>query len=175
MSEFSSEFGRALYSLAAEENIVQKMADELSELNLILKYNREYVELMDTPALHKEERLKLIDDAFFSCNPYLKNFLKILSEKRCFHKIFECVDEFKRLYDIDLNIERVTAVTCVPLSESQIERISEKVSVITGKKAVVTNEIDKNILGGVILKLANFRYDGSIKTRLQKLEAALKI
>ena len=85
------------------------------------------------------------------------------------------MDEFKRLYDIDLNIERVTAVTCVPLSESQIEKISEKVSVITGKKAVVTNEIDKNILGGVILKLANFRYDGSIKTRLQKLEAALKI
>ena len=174
MSDFSKQYAKALYELSKEENIVESVFGELLTIEKIIDDNKGYINLIDTPAVPLYERLNLIEGAFSECSLYVKNFLKILAEKKCFYILKKCVAEYQALYDKDLNIERVEAITCVPLSESQIERLKEKLETITSKKVLLNNIIDSDIMGGVILKLDNSQYDGSVRSRLERLSDSLK-
>ena len=173
MSEFSKEYGYALYDLAKEEGKEEIILNEILEIDSLLKENDDYIKLMDTPALSLDERLKLIDDAFLGCSLYVLNFLKLLCEKKSFFAFPKCVKEFIKLYDKDRNIERVEAITCVPLNEDQLKRLKEKIEKAIGKTVCIKNKVDTGILGGVILKMENQMYDGSVKQRLDSLSAML--
>lgn len=169
MSEFSKEYGKALYSLAKDEKNEEIILKEILEIDSLIKENSDYITLIDTPAISFPEKEKLIEEAFSGCSLYVKNFIKILCEKKSFYCFSKCVKEYLKIYDQENNIERVEAITCMPLSESQILRLKEKTEKITGKKVLIENQVDKSIIGGVILKLKNTRYDGSVKRRLDEI------
>lgn len=174
MSDFSKQYAKALYELSKEENIVESVFGELSTIEKIIDDNKGYINLIDTPAVPLAERLNLLEGAFSGCSLYVKNFLKILAEKKCFHIYKKCVKEFKALYDEDNNIERVNALTCIPLTEGQVKRLEEKLEKIVSKTVIINNIIDTDIMGGVILKLNNSQYDGSIRSRLERLAMELR-
>ncbi len=174
MSEFSYVYGKALFDLAKEENKTDVYFDQLTEIAKIIKENPDYVNLIDTPALSLSERQGLIDEAFISASVNIRSFIKILSEKKCGYLLLKCIGEFKKLYDEENNIERAQVITSVPLNADQLDRLTEKLSSILNKKVVLEAKTDKKILGGVILKLKNAQYDGSIKNRLDTLCAQIK-
>ena len=78
------------------------------------------------------------------------------------------------MYDEDNNIERVIAITAVPLSETQLLKIKEKMQLSLKKTIYIKNEISKDVIGGVILKMASSQIDGSVKGRLKNMEERLK-
>lgn len=174
MNEFTKEYGKALYMLAQEENKTKLIYGELKEAVELLNENKEYVLLLDTPAVKLEERLSLCDSAFSSFDRYVLNFLKILTEKKMVYEINKCFKEFETLYDLDNNIERVTAESAVPLTEENLLKLKETVSKKLGKEIIIKNVVDKNILGGVILKLKDREIDGSVRGRLKDLETVIK-
>ena len=70
----------------------------------------------------------------------------------------------------NINVE---AVTAKQLSDIDLADIQEKInSKITGSVTIL-NIIDKNILGGIKLKVGNTLIDGSIKTKLNKLKQSM--
>ena len=174
MNKFSSQYGRALYSLAKDENIEEVIAEELDAIEEIIKENKDYVKLLDTPALSVEERIKLCDEAFSSFNIILLNFIKILVEKKSVRELLSCKKEYFKEYDKDKNIERAVAITKIPLSEEQILEIKKKAENITGKTVYIKNEISDDVIGGVILRFSDSQYDGSVKGRLKEMENLLK-
>ena len=62
----------------------------------------------------------------------------------------------------------VCAVSDVDIADIQ-EKINSK---ITGSVTIL-NTIDKNIIGGIKLKVGNTLIDGSIKTKLDKLKQSM--
>ena len=82
--------------------------------------------------------------------------------------------EYYALYDESRGILRVEAVTAIPLSDSQRDAMTKKLSLSLRKTVILTNTVDKSTLGGVTLRYSGVQLDGSVKTRLDKFEAALK-
>jgi ATP synthase F1 delta subunit len=91
-----------------------------------------------------------------------------------FFEFSSCVLEFNKIYDKENNIERAEAITCVPLSDEQITNLREKIEKIISKKVHITNKVDESIIGGVILKLNNKMYDGSIRKSLNEIACKIK-
>lgn len=161
------EYGKALFSLAEEEGIADGVFTELSAVVEILSDNPDYKTLLDTPAIPSGEKPNLIDEAFATAHPYVRDFLKILSEKRAISAFGECVRVYSECLDESRGILRAVARTAVPMTEAQITRLADKISAITGKTAVLTNECDPSVIGGVTLMLDGSRFDGSIRARLE--------
>lgn len=174
MSDFSKEYARALYDLCKEENLTEEVLGELLVIDTLIKENKEYKNLLDTPAISLNDRLGIIEEAFSSCLLYVKNFIKLLAENKMFFEFSSCVLEFNKIYDKENNIERAEAITCVPLSDEQITNLREKIEKIISKKVHITNKVDESIIGGVILKLNNKMYDGSIRKSLNEIACKIK-
>ena len=170
----AKEYGRALFLITEEENLSDKVLADVKIAEGVLKKNPDYVKLLDSPAVTKAERVDLADKAFGSLNESLLNLIKILIEKRDVRLFGKVAEEYYSLYDNSRGILRVEAVTAIPLSDSQRDAMTKKLQATLGKTVVLTNTVDKSTLGGVTLRYSGVQLDGSVKTRLNKFEQALK-
>lgn len=168
------EYAKALFMLAEEENACEKVLLDLRCAVAAVKENESYLELLDTPALPKEEKLKLVDEAFSYLSESVLNLIKILCEKRQTRLLPDVLREYEALYDESFGILRVEAVSARPMTNEQISRLKEKLEKEKQKTVVITNTVEPGILGGLKLRFSGLQLDGSLKTRLDKIEASLK-
>lgn len=170
----AKEYAKALFLLTEEEQITNIVIDEIRTVKTLLCENPRYIKLLDTPALVKDEKLHLIDQAFSSLNENLLNFIKILCEKHAVYQFPKITDAYASLYDESRGIERVEAVTAVPMKAAQVTAMSAKLASLTGKTIIIKNTVDPSVLGGVILRYSGTQLDGSLKARLESFEKSLK-
>ncbi len=169
-----NEYGNALFLLSEEEKCTDDTLRDILTAEEIFKKNPEYVKLLDTPAVSKEERLSLIDKAFASMNENLKNLIKILCEKRAVYTFSEIRSTFSALYNETRGILHAEAISSVPMNAVQLSKMENKLSDMTGKTVIIKNTVDPSILGGIKLRYSGVQIDGSIKTRLDSFEKILK-
>ena len=169
-----NEYAKALFLLSEEEGKCERVLLDLRAVAEAVGENPAYLDLLDTPALPKSEKLELIDKAFSSVDESLRNLMKILCERRFTRLIPEIKKEFEGLYDEKFGIERVEAITAVPMTEKHLEALKMKLEAESGKTIIISNTVKPEILGGVKLRYSGVQLEGSVKTRLDKLEASLK-
>ena len=168
------EYGKALFLITEEDNATDKVLSDVKTAESVIKSNPDYVKLLDSPAVSKEERVGLAHKAFSTLDERLLNLIKILTENRSMRIFCKAAEAYYALYDESRGILRVEAITAVSLSEKQREKLTAKLSGTLNKKIILLNTVDASILGGVKLRYSGVQLDGSVKTRLDKFEAALK-
>ena len=167
------DYSKALFELASEENCTDIVYENLKVISGLLCENPGFVSLLDSPAVSKDERISMIDDAFSGASYITLNFLKILADMRCVSYFEKCVVRFGEFYDEANNILRAEIITAVELSDAQCEAICAKISAETGKKVVPDKKIDPSVLGGVILRYDGKQIDGSVASRLDQMRKQL--
>ena len=175
MTAQANVYGQAFYTLAKDENCERQILEELSTLDESFSDAPEYLRLLSAPNLSKEERCGVLDSAFRGkVHPYVLNFLKILTEKGYIRQFSECCEVCRELYDKDNDILRVTAVSAVPLSAQQTQRLTEKLSGMTGKNIALVSRVDPAVLGGMRLDYDGKRIDDTVAHRLDTLRGLLQ-
>lgn len=170
----TSEYGRALFMLACEEGTLEEVKNDVLTVKTVLSDNPEYRNLLDTPAISKEEKLSLADKAFSGLYYSVSNLVKILSERHAVHTFGDVWTTYLALYNEHMGIEEVEAVTAVPMSNGQLDALIAKLTAETGKKIIVRNTVDPTILGGMKLRYSGKQIDGSVRTRLDTFGESLK-
>ena len=175
MTEAGSVYGLALYDLAKSEGLTEQILKELSVLRQSFEEEPDCLKLLHTPALSKQERCDILDASFRGkLQPYLLNFLKILTEKGYIHHFSHCCDAYRDQYNRDHGILPVTAVTAVPMTDAQQKRLKEKLEALTGKTVELHSRIDPSCLGGVRLDYDGKRVDDTVSHRLDAVRTLLK-
>ncbi len=105
---------------------------------------------------------------------FLKNFLKTLEKNNDLVLLDKILKEFEKTYNEKKGILKVKVVSAFDLDKEALEEIKEKIKNLLKKKEVVLEtEIDKSILGGLVLKYEDTVVDGSLKRRLALLKNVL--
>ena len=174
MTQIGSVYGEALYELALSENLIEEIRAQLLVLYESFQAEPDFLRLLCSPNLSKQERCQILDDSFRGrIQLYLLNFLKILTEKGYIKQFSSCCEMFTQLYNRDHNIVSVTAVTAVALSQKQSEALTQKLTRITGKNILLRNRVNPACLGGVRLDYDGQRLDGTVRNHLDRLREML--
>lgn len=169
MTELAKRYGGSLYELAAEESLTDSILQELTLAESSCKQEPEYLRLLQTSSIPKQERCGLLDKAFEGMHPYVVNFLKILCEEDLLGELSGCLDAYRARYDADHGIAEATVTSAVPLSADEREKLLAKLQAKTGKTIRLTEKTDPSVLGGLRLDLAGERLDGTVQRRLELL------
>ena len=102
------------------------------------------------------------------------NFLKILTQKNYIRHFPHCVSAYQQQYNCDNNILPVTAVTAVALTDSQANKLRDKLATITGQTIELTNRVDPSVMGGVRLDYHGKRLDDTVSRRLDSVRCMLQ-
>ena len=175
MTEVSTTYGQAMYDLARDEGKSQQILAELSVLDQSLSAEPEFIQLLSSPNIPKEERVQILDDSFRGkIDPYVLNFLKVLTEKGYLRHFSGCCQFYRQQYNKDNGIVPVVAYTAVPLSDELRRKLTAKLSTVTGKTIELDCRIDPETLGGVRLDFDGKQVDGTVRRRLEDIRGLLK-
>lgn len=175
MTQAGIVYGQALYDLARSEGLSDIILEELAVLRQSFEAEPDFIRLLSTPSLTKEERCRILDDSFRGkVQPYVLNFLKILTEKGYIRHFSDCCITYRQQYNHDNGILPVQAVVAVPLTTDQQQRLTQKLTALTGKTVDLSVKIDTQVLGGIRLDYDGKRLDDTVSHRLDAIRIALK-
>jgi len=134
----------------------------------------ELAQLLGNPALTVEQKAELvaavcekqIDDAG-------KNFISLLAENRRLALLPEIAAQFGIL---KANLEKkvdVDLTTAFALNNAQQQKLAKALSSKLGREVKLTAQVDKSIIGGVVVRSDDLVIDGSVRARLAKLAEAM--
>ena len=175
MTEVATTYGQAMYDLARDEGKSRQILAELSVLDQSLSAEPEFIQLLGSPNIPKEERVQILDSSFRGkIDPYVLNFLKVLTEKGYMRHFSGCCQFYRQCYNKDNGIMPVIAYTAVPLSDELRRKLTAKLSTVTGKTIELDCRIDPETLGGVRLDFDGKQVDGTVRRRLEDIRGILK-
>ena len=176
MTEIGSVYGQALYDLAKSEGLAKAVWQEMQTLcHCFTVEEPDFIKLLSAPSLSKQERCQILDNSFRGrLQPYLLNFLKILTEKGYIRHFSHCCTAYRDAYYRDEGILLVEAVTATLLTTDQLSRLKQKLSAVTGKKIELQCRVDPTCLGGIRLNYDGKQLDDTLSNRLQSINKLLK-
>ncbi|MGV8145812.1 MAG: ATP synthase F1 subunit delta [Alkaliphilus sp.] len=170
----ANRYATALFELASEDNSIDSTKDELKFIADILDENPHLEELFKSPLMKNEEIKNIMKECFQKIiNVKLLNFLFVLVDKRRQSYIKRIHIEYKALVDKANNLVEAVAITAEPMKEQDLELLKEKLSKTSKKNVSIVNKIDKEVLGGILIKMGDKEIDGTIKRRLGVLREEL--
>lgn len=174
-TEVQREYGGALWLLASDEGCADAILEDVRALQRLLADEPAYLRLICAPNILLEDRLRLLDEAFRGkVHTYVLNFMKLLTERRHFAALPDCLAEYCRRYDEANNIENVTVVSAVPLTREQKAALGRKLSERLQKNVRLSAKVDPSLVGGVRIETENAAIDGSVRQRISDIRSALQ-
>ncbi|MGR3812087.1 ATP synthase F1 subunit delta [Jiulongibacter sp. NS-SX5] len=164
-------YAKALVDLAMEQKVLDPVNDDMGFFIEVCDQNDEFQRVMANPIVRHEKKRAILKNIFENkVNPVTYSIFDVLTKKNRESLIYPIAVEFKKLYD-DLNkIERATVITVEPISKEQRAQFSKIVEDATGKKVELVEKIDKDLIGGYVLRVGDTQIDTSIKKKINELK-----
>ncbi|MBV1758806.1 MAG: ATP synthase F1 subunit delta [Dethiosulfatibacter sp.] len=122
-----------------------------------------------------DEKKRVVHEVFGkNQSEEITNFIRIILDKRRIKDLFNIAKEFEDLIYEHKGIVKATAYTIMPLTADEHLALKEKLQYLTKKEIELINRIDKNLLGGVKIKLGDKVIDGTLRGKLNRLQNSLK-
>lgn len=164
----------ALLSLAIEKNEVASFRDEVKQIVVILRENREFAEILADSNYTLEDKNKILDKVFASVNTDILSFTKIIIRNGRAFYLYEIFKETLYRFDDYLNIEEGTFYCVSSMKDEDIKKAIEAVEKKLNKKVECEIIRDETLLGGFKLVVKDNVFDASLKTRLARLKESVK-
>ncbi len=174
MSDVSKEYGGALFELACGEGLDFELLNELLVLKDIFDKNPKYLKFLSTPDIPKTERLQAVSEAFDGkVHEYVSSFLKLMTERGHAGHISECITEYENMYYEHKGLVVAKIESAVELTDAQKSAILTKLERRLGSDVVLKCSVDPTLLGGVRILAKDALYEGSVRSKLNKLRKDL--
>ena len=125
------------------------------------------------PKLPSEEKNRLLDKAFNGkMDATLLTFLKVVSRRGRLSAIRGIYHAAASLRDEAIGRVRVLVTTSQPLDAAALSSLKEKLQKLFKKEVAITTKVDATILGGLIVRVGDMVFDGSVDGQLNLLKKA---
>ena len=174
MTRIGSEYAQALFDLARDEGLSERILKEMELVNETAGGSSEFLRILSAPNISRQERCSILDNCYRGkVHPYVLNFMKLLTEKGYARSLPDCCKAYRELYNEFNGILAVTAVTAVPMTAEQSKRLQAKLESMTGKRVMLSPVVDAACLGGVRLDYDGKRVDDTVRHRLDTVRSML--
>jgi F-type H+-transporting ATPase subunit delta len=166
-------YSKAAFEYARDAKAMPAWGEQLALLAAVVSDEQVRSFLSDT-RLTRQQRgdlvLKVSDDQL---DANVTNLVKVLNENDRLLALPAILDEFERLRAEYEGTVEATVSSAKALTDAQQKEIAKALEKRLQKKVTLKCEEDPSLIGGAVIKAGDLVIDGSIRTRLNKLSAAL--
>ncbi len=169
-------YARAILSLATEQHQVEKVRSDLADFAAMWAASTELRELFSNPKFGADARKAALTEltARAGISPVAKNSILYLADRGRLPALADIVRSFSDLAEQQAGTVRAQVTSAAPLTEayySQLQRVLEQT---TGKKVSIERKTDASLIAGVVTRVGDQVFDGSLRTKLADLKETLK-
>jgi len=167
-------YAEAMFSIAEAEGELEPVEEQVYAFAKMVEKRAKVREALIDPELPNENKRNLIGEVLGErANPVAVNLLGMLVEQGRARDIGRIAESL-----VEVAAERRQQVvgevrSAVPLTDAQRRRLAEALSSATGRTVEVKVIVDPDLVGGVVARVGDVIFDGSIRSRLDEAKQQL--
>ena len=165
-SQVGRRYSKAIFEIAEEKNQVKEIYEMLNSAMVLYRTDKEFKNFILNPLIDSEQKKSVLNKIFGKDNSENLNILLYILDKGRMNCIKYIVAEYLKIYYRKNRILDVKATFKKELTDKQKKKLIDKLAQKTGKEINIEIKIDKDILGGGIIKIGDKIIDGSIRREL---------
>jgi F-type H+-transporting ATPase subunit delta len=173
-TELVDQYARGLLAMAAAENAVDRVTDELYRFGRALEGNDELREALADRHVPVERRLGVVDDLLAErADPQTVAAVAHVIQSGRGRMLVEIIEAFTRAAAESRDRAVAEVRTAVELTDGQRGRLRDALGRATGRDVELKVVVDDDIVGGVLATVGDTVIDGTVSRRLSQMRAKL--
>ena len=172
INEISKRYANALILSSKDRNELKIITENFEHFNKVLSTSNDLSTFIKNPLVNSQKKsfvLKKICKSF-SYNLFFQGFISVLTKHGKINLQEKILNEFKRIIDLKDGLTEIIVTTSEPLQKEVEKKLKTKLSDSLKLKIKLTKIIDKEIIGGIKIKIKSIMIDNSIKSKLTEFE-----
>jgi F-type H+-transporting ATPase subunit delta len=164
-------YGKALLAATEKAGNTDEVMDELDQVITLLVKQPKIDEIMASGMIANDKKVEMVDRVFAGrVTPIFLNFLKVVASHGRGGFLRAIRRAVRDLLDQQQGRVRVQVTTAMPLDEGLTERIQNQLRGMLGGEPVLARKVDPDLIGGLVFRVGDTVYDGSVATRLAQVK-----
>jgi F-type H+-transporting ATPase subunit delta len=168
-------YAKALMELAGDGAVVPQMARDLRDFATSWEQSRELRAAFENPSVKQQNRSAILRDIAqqSGMNPQVRDLLLLLADRQRLRHVPEIADAFQGMAEARSGRVRAEITSATPLGAAYVSELERALRAVTGREVVIAQHVDASLIGGIVTRIGDQVFDGSIKSRLSELKGEL--
>jgi F-type H+-transporting ATPase subunit delta len=175
MSAAAKRYAKAIFDLASESGELERVTSEFAAIGALVAENAELRTALSNPMVEPSQRKAVMQSILQRMNvsPLTKNAVLLITDHRRSDVLPQIATDLTRLSDEKAGRIQAQVTSAAALSEQQYQKVASALEALTGRKISLSRKVDPSLIGGVVVRVGDRVFDGSVATRLRELRTAL--
>lgn len=168
-------YSKALFILSQEKNILDAISKDMLLIYRTCNSVSEFMTMIESPVAKPSQKKETLNAIFkSSVNELTMKFLDLLVINKREAYIRDIARYFIDLYRTDQGIKSAVLTTASEIDEETRNKVSELIKRSFNTKEVeLDTNVNKDLIGGFILKVDDKQFDASISSHLKEVKRKL--
>jgi F-type H+-transporting ATPase subunit delta len=169
---YARRYAQAIFEMALEKKELGQWQTDLQKI-VSVAHEAAFLAALESPKLKLDDKIRLLSESQGDINPLVLNLVRLLITRSSIGMIGSIGEEYRRLLDSYHGIETAEVITAVPLDDSEVQKVTENLGALVGKKVVLKSRVDASVIGGIVARVGGKLLDGSTRSKLAALKKEL--
>lgn len=174
--QIASIYAKAFFDAATEDPA--EVGSLVEELEAVVAYgvwaHPEFQELLANELIPPTEKVGILDRVFAGrVSQLVLNFLKVVAEHERLAYLSLMSAESRVMLDESLERRRVHVTTAAPMDSGTLQSLTATLREQLGREPSVVTDVDPALIGGLVIRIGDRVYDGSVSDRIRRMRTEL--
>jgi F-type H+-transporting ATPase subunit delta len=172
----SKRYAKALLSIGKEDGNYAEYGRQLADFSALFAESGELVSVLSNPQFDLDDRRKVLAAIIdkMGLTGIVKNFLNLMLDKGRIALVPEVLEVYQGLTDDLAGLKRAEVTSAASLEDEEVARIKAVLAEVVGGQVELDVKVDQSLIGGLVARIGDLVFDGSVKTQLMGLKESLK-
>lgn len=168
-------YATALLEIGVESGQTDALVDELGKAADVYEKSSELRGVLADPLVAPAAKKAILADLSTSLGlgATTKNALGLLLDRRRLPALPAIAVRLRELADHARGVVRAEVQAAMPLPEDYFDKLQRELERVTGRKVALERKIDPSLLCGVVVRIGDTVYDGSLVARLRQMKETM--
>ncbi|MGH6720445.1 MAG: F0F1 ATP synthase subunit delta [Alphaproteobacteria bacterium] len=169
-------YATALFELAHEAKALDAVAADLGRIEAMLRDSDDLRRLVASPVLSRADQGRAMAAilAAMGAHALVRSALGLMAEKRRLFALADVIRSYRRLLARRRGEVAAEVTSARSLSAEQKDAIAQALKSALGRAVTVETRVDAALIGGLVVRVGSRMIDNSLRTKLQRLQFAMK-
>lgn len=171
VSKAARRYATALLELAKEQDAVERTFEDVQFIKNTIEGSRELQLFLKSPVIKPDKKVSALEALFEGkLSELVYKFITLVARKNRQNLLDEITTAFVNIYNQYAGILEAEVFVAEEMDDKQKDQVIKRLEDVTGKKVNISVIVQKDLKGGMAIKIADTVIDGTIKHKLEQLE-----
>ncbi|MBE7641477.1 ATP synthase F1 subunit delta [Salegentibacter sp. BLCTC] len=167
-------YAKAILDLAKEKNTTEGVFTDMQQISQTIAKSEDLSAMLKSPVVNTTVKKASLKEIFKGAGEITQGVFDVLIENGRINILDLVARNYIQRFNEMNRSQEAVVTSAVPLTSELEDKILAKVKELTGAGAKIKNVVNKDIIGGFVLRVGDLQYDASVSRNLNRLKRELK-